>query len=145
MDKPKDGGTAFPTPDLIYPNGEIQYGQNGMSMRDWFAGMALAGELASFSTHDSCAASAKAALESGIEIEEQIAFNCYSLADAMLAARERENTKRAADSQLLELLKTHPLAEHPTNGNDDGEPCICSSCEWVRRAKSYLNEMEVAS
>ena len=35
-DKPNDGGPAFPniTPDMIVPGGP------GMSLRDWFAGMA---------------------------------------------------------------------------------------------------------
>ncbi len=38
-----DGGPAFPVADTHYPNGQIQYGCNGMSLRDWFAGQALAG------------------------------------------------------------------------------------------------------
>lgn len=44
---PDDGGPAFPVPNEYYPNGQIQYGFNGMSLRDWFAGQALAGLCAS--------------------------------------------------------------------------------------------------
>lgn len=36
-----DGGPAFPVPDFTYPSGQTQYGTQGMSLRDWFAGQAL--------------------------------------------------------------------------------------------------------
>ncbi len=68
-----DGGPAWPWyPDLS--NGDIvQPAYSGMTLRDWFAGQALAGLLAAAdlgnSPHDlSCA--------------------CFSVADAMLAARQ---------------------------------------------------------
>jgi hypothetical protein len=32
-----DGGPAFPIPDVPYPNGNVQHGWNGMTLRDWFA------------------------------------------------------------------------------------------------------------
>ena len=35
-----NGGPAFPVADTIYPNGQIQYGSNGMQLRDYFAGEA---------------------------------------------------------------------------------------------------------
>lgn len=38
---PNDGGQAFPIPDMIYPNGQIQPGANGMTLRDYFAAKAL--------------------------------------------------------------------------------------------------------
>jgi hypothetical protein len=41
-----DGGPAFPVPDIYHPNGQIEYGAAGMSLRDWFAGQALAGMIA---------------------------------------------------------------------------------------------------
>lgn len=31
-------GPAFPVPDVHCPNGQIQFGSAGMSLRDWFAG-----------------------------------------------------------------------------------------------------------
>jgi len=82
-EQPKDGGPAFPYGD--YNNG----GEAGMTLRDWFAGQALVGELASSSTAESCEATACAARRMGRTIEHHIACNCYMLADAMLAARAR--------------------------------------------------------
>ena len=31
------GGPAFPVPDSHHANGQVQYGANGMTLRDWFA------------------------------------------------------------------------------------------------------------
>lgn len=36
--KINDGGPAFPVPDSHHANGQVHYGSNGMSLRDWFAG-----------------------------------------------------------------------------------------------------------
>jgi hypothetical protein len=58
----KDGGPAFPYRDR-YP---------GMTLRDWFAGQALAGLLASKGYHERSVA----------------ATDAFNLADAMLTARE---------------------------------------------------------
>ena len=72
--KQNDGGSAFPsTPTPDYPYS----GSYGMSLRDWFAGMALQGELANNSDGawlDSSAA--------------RCAKRCYLFADAMLEARK---------------------------------------------------------
>jgi len=62
-----DGGCAFPAPE---------YGEIGMSLRDWFAGLAMQGECAA-STH------------SRPDVKEMAKF-AYRVADAMLAAREAE-------------------------------------------------------
>ena len=44
MDTPiNNGGPAFPFPVSVYPSGQVQPGCYGMSLRDWFAGQALAG------------------------------------------------------------------------------------------------------
>ena len=66
-----DGGPAFPIADSHYANGQVQYGYNGMSLRDWFAGQFL----------------------TTVEIigradGKEISSACYKMADAMLAARE---------------------------------------------------------
>lgn len=42
MSKPNDGGPAFPRP----ANPPYNSSANGMSLRDWFAGQALAGIMA---------------------------------------------------------------------------------------------------
>jgi hypothetical protein len=69
MSKPtKDGGPAFPTP----ANSDRPPSQ-GMTLRDWFAGMALLGMVAS---------------PARLFIPEQDAVDAYKVADAMLAARE---------------------------------------------------------
>lgn len=44
---PNDGGPAFPLNNFTYPNGQTEIGFNGMTLRDWFAGQALQGLLAS--------------------------------------------------------------------------------------------------
>jgi hypothetical protein len=56
--------------------------QFGMSLRDWFAGQALMGQLASMST---AAAVAGIRAESAFEVCSKSAF---AFADAMIAARE---------------------------------------------------------
>lgn len=68
MSKPYDGGPAFPWRE---EDGAGGYNQHvGMSLRDWFAGKALAGMPWSME----------------ITAKEQ-AKECYAIADAMLAER----------------------------------------------------------
>ena len=65
-----DGGPAFPTDPETY-NGT---GLCGMSLRDWFAGMALSGK---------CGYPVKESIVGHI-----LAKEAYDIADAMLAARK---------------------------------------------------------
>lgn len=77
---PDDGGPAFPTPFLATEAGRAAaQALGGMSLRDWFAGQALAGEMASYA--GSCADPANHA--------DEIAARCLKIADAMLAARAK--------------------------------------------------------
>lgn len=69
-----DGGPAFPTTEA---NG-CNSGDPGLSVRDWFAGKALEGYLASCGPH-----------VEPVEVASTIAEDCYKLADAMLAARSK--------------------------------------------------------
>jgi len=62
-----EGGAAFPVSTALHWS-------PGMSLRDWFAGMALSGELASSNEYQEPA---------------NIALWTYRVADAMLAERER--------------------------------------------------------
>lgn len=71
MSQPNDGGPAFP---LAFTHAEMGHFP-GMSLRDYFAAHALAGELAHQSLKN-CDA-------------DEMATACYQLADAMLAARKR--------------------------------------------------------
>jgi hypothetical protein len=66
----------FPAFPFEYENENgVRFSHNGMSMRDWFAGQALA------STTDAHSA-------------EELAAKCYRLADAMLKARTLSPTER---------------------------------------------------
>lgn len=64
-------------------------GEPVKTLLDEFAMAALTGEIASFSTEESCLATAQAAEAEGRNIEQQVAFNAYSMADAMMAEKLR--------------------------------------------------------
>lgn len=69
MSKIDDGGFAFPIPAT-----EHNYAEFGMTIRDWFAGKALAGLLACQDT---------------VGTNVDIARSVYALADAMIAERRK--------------------------------------------------------
>ena len=81
-----DGGPAFPQPiataqdGAMYCSIEKSADLGGMSLRDWFAGQALAGWLASFGDD------AQHPIDKTGEV---IATQAYKTADAMLAARSK--------------------------------------------------------
>lgn len=72
-DTTKTGGPAFPHPEPRDPS--FSTVAPGMTLRDWFAGQALAGEITDYRGTD-------AAL-----FADAIAARCYAIADAMIAAR----------------------------------------------------------
>lgn len=81
-----DGGAAFPIIPPVDPStgqqaGGFPFPENGMSLRDWFAGHALvgilAGGFADTVPHDDVTGGGEAA------------FFAYQYADAMLAARSK--------------------------------------------------------
>ena len=82
MTKPNDGGPAYPVAGYINEHGNEQPGEYGMSLRDWFAGQALAG----FSANQECY---------GWKFE-QAADYAYQQADAMLAERYKDDTNKEA-------------------------------------------------
>lgn len=69
-----DGGPAFPRPSGIAQEGVDTTAKIGMTLRDWFAGQALAGMMA----HQN----------SSKWTRYEVAGDCYAYADAMLAARK---------------------------------------------------------
>lgn len=78
------GGPAFPVIPPADPRGgsmpSYPFPDQGMHLRDWFAGQALAGQLA-FSPSDSFDKAHQPA---------DVARICYQMADAMLAERAKE-------------------------------------------------------
>jgi hypothetical protein len=66
-----DGGPAFPVPAELCQDLTIHQ-QRGMTLRDWFAGKALAAMPAEYMVE---------------QPDHVIAYSAYSLADAMLQAR----------------------------------------------------------
>lgn len=75
----KDGGPAFPRPESslsTYPHGTTP-AQQGQSLRDWFAGMALASGTVM-----------RQQPRPDLYTADHIAKNMYEIADAMLKARE---------------------------------------------------------
>lgn len=74
-----DGGPAFPS-ESYDAEVDMDTIKPGMSLRDWFAGQALAGQLA-FSPHDSF---------EKLHKPDEVAERMYAFADAMLAARSNK-------------------------------------------------------
>lgn len=87
MKKLGDGGPAFPREDYQHDDAP---GQIGMSLRDYFAAKAMHAELTTAGAlegpRDALIEAASAAER---DVEDQIAFNAYKLADAMLREREK--------------------------------------------------------
>lgn len=82
-DPVSDGGPAFPQAIAFNRNGEAVYSGMyfqegpGMSLRDWFAGMALQGIMNNTNAFANMS-------------DKAVAENCWKAADAMLAARKRK-------------------------------------------------------
>ena len=77
MTKQNDGGPAFPRPAVNIGDDDVRdwwFMQDGMSLRDWFAGMAMQGILVHVGV---------------VEVTPVIGADAYMVADAMLAAREK--------------------------------------------------------
>ena len=77
-----DGGNAFPMA-FIGP---------GMTLRDYFAARVLQ---AMFTNTDYLETVRNLANERNVDVRTALAHNAYELADAMLAAREKEATDHA--------------------------------------------------
>jgi hypothetical protein len=84
-DTQQDGGPAFPQHDLsAYGIGPCEDGNTGMTLRDWFAGQALAGVCANHAWGDNFRPSDA----------EHNARAAYACADAMLKARAAAGGQR---------------------------------------------------
>lgn len=96
MSKENDGGPAFPRTGFRTEDGPEPFDakpQNGMTLRDWFAGQYAVGVLLTVASKHMLAQAAgdKAAADKLGEAfnETAIAQGCYSFADAMLEARKK--------------------------------------------------------
>lgn len=80
MDPKHNGGPAFPLDNpRMLEDGDLFKQFPGMSLRDWFAGQALAGWLASYAGAD----------PDMTPDPTSTAALCYRIADAMIKAGER--------------------------------------------------------
>ena len=90
-----DGGAAFPVVDGYHQDGRHRGGEGGMTLRDYFAGQALA-QLIKREIREMRKDQVRMDCFGDDESEEipfhtsHIASESYALADAMLAARERK-------------------------------------------------------
>lgn len=73
MSKLETGGSAFPTSIATDSDGRVHYGEPGMTLRQWYAGKALAGLLAADVTLSDPSRRGRAARDA------------FALADAMIA------------------------------------------------------------
>ena len=79
MTKRDDGGPAFPY--------AAEWGyQEGMTLRDWFAGQVLQGLV---SDSNNLGAMKKAAIGDGLDLSEYLSSAAYEQADAMLKERNK--------------------------------------------------------
>lgn len=82
----QDGGPAFPVPRAVDAEGFVRFHDHGMSMREYYAGKALQGLCAnSGGPFQRCERSGWTLVNTTFD---NIADQCFELADAMLKARE---------------------------------------------------------
>ena len=80
MSDTNTGGPAFPFPAYTYPIGEINHGEDGMTLRDYFAAKAMQGLMGR------SWADAKGKFPENLH--DVWATAAYQMADAMLKARD---------------------------------------------------------
>lgn len=84
-DNIEDGGPAFPNPALADESYHARPSDMGMSLRDWFAGQALAALIQAHAEEIVMEASSHGVV--GAEWTNPIAHAAYDIADAMLSER----------------------------------------------------------
>jgi hypothetical protein len=84
-----DGGPAFPTHENVHdPRADGFHSVPGMSLRDWFAGQALAGHESLPDDRTYNEDRDGTFYEWRAKLRRDTAIYCYEMADAMLAARQ---------------------------------------------------------
>ena len=112
-----DGGPAFP------PMHNPDTHASGMSLRDWFAGQALAGILRD--NHTGCANSDR---------QDQLSRLAYQMADAMLAARRNAACRAACEGIPTKALEAGVV-------NDTLEALRVARAEIVSQEWGHFNEI----
>ena len=90
MTKPNDGGPAFPRPPVFIGDGnhaDWWFMQDGMSRRDWLAGLVLQGVV---SDPQTLCGMKLAGEQAGLPTNTVITKMAYELADAMIAEGDKE-------------------------------------------------------
>lgn len=87
-----DGGPAFPFPTHNEEGACGQDAHPGMTLRDWFAGQAMAGHVLHHATDGRNDRRTKESKMSDFAIHA--AYDAYVIADALLAARMNESQRR---------------------------------------------------
>lgn len=90
-----DGGKAFPSLKFVrVGDREVGESDGGMSLRDFFAALAMHAEMIttfSDATPNAARAFIKAAELNGRTGEQHLATNAFAIADAMIAQREMQS------------------------------------------------------
>jgi hypothetical protein len=106
-----DSGPAFPLPDQYTPQGTpVMQGHPGMTLRDWFAGQALAGILSDPNIH-------------GPSVLSIVPREAYEIADAMLSERKKWcaseiwlSACQIASTRIAAVILAMMTALRPGNG-----------------------------
>jgi hypothetical protein len=103
MNKIKDGGPAYPV-----PNSANQNGQEGMSLRDHFAGLAMQALM-----HPGVARAINiVAEERELRVPVAIGIAAYEQADALLEAQEKKPLKDHEISAIVNELRDIAIKYH---------------------------------
>lgn len=136
-----DGGRAFPLPGYTDGSGVVHnYPEFGMTLRDWFAGQALAGMLAS-DTNTTLSASMAAA-------------ESHRVADAMLAAsaksagqpqaeRERDEALHQRDASLAALRSAQTMLEGALAQRDAAQADCIDAADVCRVLMSEVQQLRM--
>lgn len=115
----RDGGPAFPQNDLrSYGMGPSEFGNGGMTLRDWFAGQALVG-MAAMTTQ-----AMHAEGYSVQDVKAAIVRQAYGLADAIPAAQITVQCCMCGKTGLSTV-------------EDGGAECELNDGRWVCSAECY--------